>query len=81
MCEVIVFLSGEREFLFFMYRFFFTFLIVIFVPHYRVYRIVGVFVSVFAVLGILEVNPNAKERMITQTINEMNETLSTFSAL
>ena len=72
MCEVIVFLSGER--VPFFYVSFFTILIVIFIPQYRVYRIVGVFVSVFIILGILEVNPNAKERMITQTINEMNET-------
>ena len=76
MCEVIVFLSGER--VPFFYVSFFTILIVIFIPQYRVYRIVGVFVSVFIILGILEVNPNAKERMITQTINEMNETLIPF---
>ena len=72
MCEVIVFLSGER--VPFFYISFFTILIIIFIPHYRFYRIIGIFVSALIILSILEINPNAKERMINQTITEMSET-------
>ncbi len=72
MCEVIVFLSGERVPLF--YITLFTILIVIFIPNYRLYRIIGVFISFAIILGILQLNPNAKERMVTQTLNEIQET-------
>lgn len=72
MCEVIVFLSGERVPLF--YVTLFTILILIFIPNYRIYRIIGIFISFTIILVILQINPNAKDRMVTQTINEINET-------
>jgi O-antigen ligase len=72
MCEVVVFLSGERVPVF--YVCLFTILIIFFAPNYRIYRIVGVFISIAIVIGIVQINPNAKERMINQTIIDMNET-------
>ncbi|MDA8668153.1 O-antigen ligase family protein [Alphaproteobacteria bacterium] len=72
MSEVIVFLSGERVPLFHVTLF--TILILIFIPHYRIYRLVGIFASFIIVLVILQINPNAKERMIGQTLDEMSET-------
>ena len=38
------------------------------------YRILGVFVSCVIIIGILEVNPNAKARMIDHTIDQIKET-------
>jgi hypothetical protein len=72
MCEVVVFLSGERAPFF--YISFFTVLLVIFIPKFRIYRIVGIVISMFIILGILLINPNAKERMVNQTIEEISET-------
>lgn len=72
MCEVIVFLSGERVPLF--YLIFFTLAVLVYAPHYRMYRILGVFVSCVIIIGILEVNPNAKARMIDHTIDQIKET-------
>lgn len=72
MSEVIVFLSGERVPLFQVTLF--TILILIFIPHYRIYRLVGIFASFIIVLVILQINPNAKERMIDQTLDEMSKT-------
>tara|TARA_B100000989_G_scaffold109721_1_gene80535 strand:- start:15762 stop:17057 length:1296 start_codon:yes stop_codon:yes gene_type:complete len=72
LCEIIIFLSGER--VPFFYVTLFTILIVIFIPYYRTYRVIGLFVSFVIIIGILQINPNAKERMVTQTIKEMRET-------
>ena len=72
MCEVIIFLTGERAPLF--YISFFSVLIVIFIPHYRIYRIIGVLASVVIILGILEVNSSAKTRMIDNTLEQMSKT-------
>lgn len=72
MCEVIVFLTGERAPLF--YVTLFTILVIIFIPHYRMYRIFGVFVSIIIILGILQINPTAKVRMVDQTLNEVSQT-------
>jgi O-antigen ligase len=71
MSEVIVFLTGERAPLF--YVSFFTVLIIIFIPHYRIYRIVGILASVIIILSIFQINPNAKSRMIDHTIKQINE--------
>ena len=37
------------------------------------YRIIGVFISFTIIFGILQLNPNAKERMVTQTLNEIQK--------
>lgn len=70
--EIVVFLSGERSPLFSITQF--SFLIILFIPNYRLYRIGGLFISIIIILGILEVNPVAKKRMIDQTIQQMSET-------
>lgn len=72
MCEVIVFLTGERAPLF--YVSLFTILIIFFIPHYKTYRLVGVFISVFIIFGILQINPSAKIRMIDDTIDQISKT-------
>ena len=72
MCEVIVFLTGERAPLF--YITLFAILILIYIPHYRVYRIVGFFLSIIIVIGILQINPTAKSRMVDATIEEVSQT-------
>ena len=71
-CEVVAFFSGERVPLF--YITLFTVLLLIFIPNYRLYRLVGIFVSFIIILVVLQINPNAKERMVFQTINEISET-------
>tara|TARA_X000000950_G_scaffold261419_1_gene331656 strand:- start:15 stop:605 length:591 start_codon:yes stop_codon:yes gene_type:complete len=38
------------------------------------YRILGVLVSIIIILGILQINPSAKTRMVDQTINEVSQT-------
>ncbi len=72
MCEVIVFLTGERAPLF--YVSLFTVLIVIFIPHYRLYRIVGVIASIIIIFSILQINPTAKSRIVDHTIQQVSET-------
>lgn len=71
MCDVIVFLTGERAPFF--YVCLFSVLIIIFIPHYRFYRIGGFLLSMTIILGILSINPNAKTR-IYDTIQEVSET-------
>lgn len=70
--EVIVFLSGERAPLF--YVSLFTFLVIIFIPYFRLYRIVGLLVSVITIYAILQINPAAKERMLDKTIDQVSNT-------
>ena len=72
MAEIVVFLSGERAP--FMYMFLFTVLIIVFVPKYRIYRVVGIFVSTLIIFGILEINPAAKQRMVDHTLNQISQT-------
>ena len=72
MCEVVVFLTGERTPLF--YTTLYTILILIFIPQYRIYRIIGLFFSVMIILIIIQINPTAKTRMVDATINEVSQT-------
>ena len=72
MCEVTIFLTGERAPFFYMTLF--TILILIFAPYYRFYRIIGLFSSVIIILIIIQVNPTAKTRMVDATINEVSQT-------
>lgn len=70
--EVIVFLTGERAPLFAIGLF--SILIVIFIPHYRIYRLIGVLISIVIIYGILQINPLAKSRMVELTIQEVSQT-------
>ena len=72
MCEVIIFLTGERAPLF--YVTFFAILIVIFVPHYKFYRVIGAIISAIIIFGIIQINPSAKVRMVDQTIKQVSQT-------
>ena len=72
MCEILVFLSGERAALF--HILLFTILIIIFIPKYRIYRILGLVSSLVIIYGILEIKPNAKERMLNYTIEQVSQT-------
>ena len=72
MTEIIVFLSGERAAL--LCIFLFSVLIVIFIPKFRIYRVIGLLISVISIYAILEINPTAKERMIDFTIDQVSQT-------
>lgn len=72
LAEVIVFLSGERSPFF--YLGLFSFFILVFIPHYRLYRLIGILVSVVIIFGIIKLNPVAKQRMVDETLSQMSET-------
>lgn len=71
-CEVIVFLSGERAPFF--YLSFFSLLIVIFIPKYRLVRIFGLVVTLLIITIMLEFKPETKSRMIDSTLNQVSST-------
>lgn len=71
-CEVIVFLTGERAPFF--YVSLYTILVVIFIPKFRIYRILGVLLTSIIILGIFEINPTAKNRMIDYSIQQISQT-------
>lgn len=71
-CTVMVFLSGERAP--FLYLFFFIFLSFIFIPNFRIYYLVGIFISIIIVFSFIQIKPEAKTRMIDYTIIQINET-------
>lgn len=71
-CEVAVFLTGERSAL--SYIILLTILLVIFVPFYRTYVISSLLVSVIIILGIIQINPTAKSRMFDTTIAQLSQT-------
>jgi O-antigen ligase len=70
--EIIVFLSGERAPFF--YITFFSFLLLIYVPKFRLYRVMGFVISLSIISIIINFNPIAKERIVDSTISQMNET-------
>ena len=70
--EIIVFLSGERSAFF--YFLFFSILILIYIPKFKLYRLIGFLISSILVFLILSVNPSAKERMIDYTLDQISET-------
>ena len=70
--EVFVFFSGERAPL--LYVSLFSLLIVIYIPHFRFYRLIGIFISLSLIAIILYFNPSAKERIIDQSISQMSQT-------
>ena len=71
-CTVLVFLSGERAP--FLYLVFFIFLTFIFIPNFRIYNLVGIFISIIIVFSFIQIKPEAKTRMIDYTIIQINET-------
>jgi O-antigen ligase len=75
-CEVVIFLSGERAPFFNLMLF--TILIVIFISNYRIYKLIGTFFSIFLIMSIIFINPNAKIRMIDLTINQVSKTQIAF---
>jgi len=75
-CEVVVFLSGERAPLFNMILF--SILIILFIPKYRFYKIINIFFSIIIILTITLFNPNAKTRIIDLTFQQINQTKLSF---
>lgn len=72
MCEIIVFLTGERSPFFHISLF--TILTVIYIPKFRKYRIMGVFLTTSLLTIILFINPTAKMRMVEYTADQMSQT-------
>ena len=70
--EVIVFLSGERAPFFYISSF--SLLIVIFIPKFRLVRIIGLIVTVLLIITMLELKPETKSRMLDTTINQVSST-------
>ena len=71
-CEVVVFLSGERTPFFLITLF--TVLLIIYIPEFRIYRIIGVVITIILILGAIELNPSAKKRMIDYSLVQLSET-------
>ena len=67
--EVIVFLSGEGSII--LCKLIYI-LVIIFIPYFRLYRIVGLLISCTIILLILQFNPAAKERMLDKTIDQVS---------
>ncbi|MDB2370979.1 O-antigen ligase family protein [Alphaproteobacteria bacterium] len=74
--EVIVFLSGERSPLF--YLTLFSIFILVYIPKFRLYRIIGFLASILIIFSIIQLNPTAKQRMVNQTVSQMSETTLPF---
>lgn len=72
MSEVVVFFSGERAP--FLYLILFSIMIIIYIPNFRIYRIIGFAISSILILFIVEINPVAKKRMVDHTIEQISET-------
>ena len=70
--EVIVFLSGERSPLF--YLTLFSIFVLVYIPQFRLYRIIGFLASIIIIFSIIQLNPTAKQRMVDQTVSQMSET-------
>ena len=75
-CEVTVFITGERSPLFSLVLF--SVLLLIFAPYFRIYRILGVGLSAIIISFIIQLNPVAKDRMVNETITEMEGTYFKF---
>ena len=67
--EVMVFLTGERAPFFLISLF--SILILIYIPQFRLYRVVGILVSIIIVIGILELNPTAKKGWSRILLNKL----------
>ncbi len=76
MCEVVVFLSGERTPLF--YLIFFTILVIIFHPQIRLYRMISFIISMILIFFVTSINPIAKNRIIDLTTVQLKQTSFSF---
>lgn len=74
--QVIIFLSGERAPFFYILTF--SILLIIFIPKYRIQKLFCLFVTLISILALLEINPIAKKRMVTQTIDQISSTIIPF---
>ena len=70
--EGLIFLSGERLALFFMNLS--AIFIIIMLREYKVYRLWTYLISLFLIIVLMNVFPNAKERIIDQTLNDFRGT-------
>ena len=70
--EIVIFLSGERSAFF--YFLFFSILILIYIPDFKIYRLIGFLISLIIIFFIININPTAKERMIDYTLDQISET-------
>jgi O-antigen ligase len=70
-CEVAVFLSGERAPLF--YLTLFTILLIMFSPRIRLYKIISSIISVILIFLITSINPIAKNRIIDLTYDQLKQ--------
>ena len=66
--EGLIFLSGERLALFFMNLS--AIFIILMIKNYRLYRLLTYLISLLLIIVMINVFPNAKERIIDQTIND-----------
>ena len=66
--EGLIFLSGERLALFFMNLS--AIFIILMIKNYRLYRLLTYLISLLLIIAMINVFPNAKERLINQTIND-----------
>ena len=71
-CEVVVFLSGERAPLF--YLILFTILLIMLYPQIRLYKIIGSIISAILIFLITSINPIAKNRIIDLTSFQLKQT-------
>ena len=69
--EGLIFLSGERLALFFMNLS--AIYIIVMLNDYKIYRLITYIGSLFLIFILLNVFPNAKERIIDQTINDFTK--------
>ena len=72
LCQVVVFLSGERSPFF--YFILFSIFIFIFSPNIRIYIVTSAILSLIVISIITFFNPNAKTRIIDLTIKQVNQT-------
>ena len=72
MSEVMVFLSGDRTPFFYMALF--SILILIFIPKFRIYRVIGILVLIIIIFIITQNNLNIKNRMFDHTIHQVSQT-------
>ncbi|MDB2636294.1 O-antigen ligase family protein [Alphaproteobacteria bacterium] len=71
-CEVVVFLSGERAPFF--YLILFTILLIILIPQIRLYRLISLSLSIIIILIITSFIPYAKDRIIDVTTSQIKQT-------
>ena len=74
--EVIVFLSGERAPLF--YLTLFSIFVLVYIPQFRLYRIIGFLASILIIFSIIQFNPASKQRIVDLSINQMSKTALPF---